>query len=332
MSLTLALALAIAGLFLGYRFYGGFIARQFRLDPAATTPAVARADGVDFVPTKRFYLLGQHFSAISAAGPIAGPILACQQFGWLPCLLWIVLGVIFIGAVHDFSTLVASVRHDARSIAEVVRAYLGKPAFYAIMAFIWLALVYVLLAFIDVTASTFATAPIRETGVMAGIDPGGAVALGATLYLGLAVVMGFVDRLLKPPLWLQTVIFVPATIGCIWLGTQLSTSLQLGWSAWAILIVVYCFVASLTPVWALLQPRGYLGGFFLYIALAVGVIGITFGGFDIQQSFYKGFDAGGANGLLVPFLFVTIACGACSGFHGLVCSGTTSKQISKEPH
>lgn len=326
------LALSIAGLFFGYRFYGGFIARQFRLDESATTPAVAHADGKDFVPTKRFYLLGQHFSAISAAGPIAGPIVACKAFGWLPCILWIVFGVILIGAVHDFSTLIASVRHDARSIAEVVRKYLGRPAFFAIMAFIWLALVYVLLAFVDVTAATFATQPVGQQGALEGIDPGGAVALGATLYLGIAVVMGFVERLLKPPLWLQTLVFVPLTIACIWLGTELSTTLQLGWTAWAILIVAYCFVAALCPVWALLQPRGYLGGFFLYIALAVGVIGIAFGGFDIQQDWYKGFDAGGENGLLIPFLFVTIACGACSGFHGLVCSGTTSKQIASEPH
>jgi carbon starvation protein len=125
----------------GHTLYGRFIARQYRLDDTATTPAVALNDGVDFVPAGRFYLLGQHFSAIAAAGPIAGPILACQLFGWLPCILWIALGVVFIGAVHDFSSLVASVRHGARSVAEIAREYLGQRGFIAMMGFIWVALV-----------------------------------------------------------------------------------------------------------------------------------------------------------------------------------------------
>ena len=164
MSLT-ALAIAVLVILaLGYRFYGSFVARQFRLDPAVATPAVRRNDGVDFVPTRPMYLLPQHFSAIAAAGPIAGPILACQQFGWLPALLWIGIGVVFIGAVHDFSTLVASVRHDAGSICEVVRVQLGQRAYLAIMGFIWLALLYVILAFTDVTASTFVSGDVDTAG------------------------------------------------------------------------------------------------------------------------------------------------------------------------
>src|SRR5262249_8643653 len=155
MSLPLLAFLVMVVLAVGYRYYGGFIAQQYRLDPNATTPAVAVNDGVDFVPTRPFYLLGQHFSAIAAAGPIAGPIMAGQQFGWLPALLWIGLGVVFIGAVHDFSTLIASVRHGAKSIAEVIRTQLGKPAWIAMASFIWLALIYVIVAFTDVTASTF---------------------------------------------------------------------------------------------------------------------------------------------------------------------------------
>lgn len=342
MSLSLLALIVLSLLALGYRFYGGFIARQYALDPAASTPAVRVNDGVDFVPTKRFYLLGQHFSAISAAGPIAGPIMACQQFGWLPCLFWIVLGVVFIGAVHDFSTLVASVRHDARSIADVVRTHLGHKAGIAMMGFIWVALVYVIVAFTDVTASTFVSADKDLEGLTFAFNPGGAVALSSVLYLALAITMGLVDRYLKPPLWLQTVIFVPATLGAVWAGMAFSGALRLDAlgplapaSIWAILILGYCVVASLIPVWLLLQPRGYLGGFVLYLALAVGVVGIFFGGFDIKQGAFEGFDlraTAGTGGLLFPFLFVTIACGACSGFHGLVCSGTTSKQISSEAH
>ena len=328
MSLALLAGVFIVVIAIGYRLYGGFIARQYQLDPGVETPAVTKADGVDYVPTRPFYLMGQHFSAIAAAGPVAGPIIACQQFGWLPCILWIGFGVVLIGAVHDFSALVASVRHDGKSIAEVVRVHLGARAWIAIMAFIWLALIYVIVAFVDLTAGAFAS---RPGAVVAGFDKGGAVALSSTLYLGLAVLMGVVDRLLKPPLWLQTLIFVPATLGVVWLGVEMSEVLQLGWTAWVVLVLAYCFVAALTPMWALLQPRGYLGGFVLYMSLAVGVIGIFLGGFEVKYPAFHGFESEKL-GMLFPFLFVTIACGACSGFHGLVCSGTTSKQIANETH
>ncbi|HVQ28953.1 MAG TPA: carbon starvation CstA family protein [Vicinamibacteria bacterium] len=320
----------LSALALGYRFYGGFLAREFRLDDATVTPAVTQNDGVDFVPTRPFYLLGQHFSAIAAAGPVAGPILACQQFGWLPCVVWVTLGVVFIGAVHDFSSLVASVRHGARSIAEIVRIELGTRAWLAMMAFIWVALLYVILAFTDITASTFVGKDEDLQGLAFTFNPGGAVALASILYLGLSIVMGFVERYLKPPLWLSTLVFVPGTLAMVWVGTRFSTLLILDARAWGILILAYCLLASLTPVWALLQPRGYLGGFILYISLAVGVVGVFFGGFPVQQAAFKTFNAPGATGALFPFLFVTIACGACSGFHALVCSGTTSKQIAKE--
>ena len=322
----------LAVLYLGYRSYGRFIARQFALSPTAVTPAHRNEDGVDFVPTRPFYLFGQHFSAIAAAGPIVGPILACQQFGWAPALLWIVIGVVFIGAVHDFTTLVASVRHDARSIAEVVKQNLGRRAWVAILTFIWLALVYVIVAFVDVTAGTFVTGDADAAGLTFRFNQGGAVALAGVLYLALAIVMGVVQQYLRPKLLVVTLIFVPATFLCVWLGTQFSTLLILEWQAWVIIILGYCFLASLAPMWLLLQPRGYLGGFVLYAALAVGTLGIFFGGFEIQRPAFRGFDTGGDTGFLFPFLFVTIACGACSGFHGLVCSGTTSKQIDRETH
>ncbi|MCI0669275.1 MAG: carbon starvation protein A [Myxococcaceae bacterium] len=332
MSLPVLALTVIVVLGLGYRFYGRWVARQLQLDPDVKTPAERHRDGVDFVPTKPFYLLGQHFSAIAAAGPIAGPIMAGQQFGWLPALLWIGLGVVFIGAVHDMSTLVASVRHEGRSIAEVVKGVLGPRAGVVMLAFIWLALIYVIVAFADVTASTFVSGDAEVKGLAFRFNPGGAVAAASTMYLGLALLMGLVDRFLKPPLWLQTLIFVPATLGAVWLGTQVSHVLVLDQRTWTLLILGYCFVASLVPVWTLLQPRGYLGGFILYAALAIGVVGIFFGGFSVEQPAFKGFQVPGPAGSLFPFLFVTIACGACSGFHGLVCSGTTSKQIARETH
>ncbi|HEY5937089.1 MAG TPA: carbon starvation protein A [Kofleriaceae bacterium] len=331
MTLPILAASVLVFLALGYRFYGRLVARQYALTTTQDTPAHRHADGVDFVPTKPFYLFGQHFSAIAAAGPIVGPIIAAQEFGWLPALVWICIGVVFIGAVHDFTTLVASVRHDARSIAEVARVNLGSRAWLAMLAFIWLALVYVIVAFVDVTATSF-TSKVVETGIAAEFDQGGAVALAGVLYLLLAIVMGLVDRFLKPPLWLQTIIFVPAIFVMVWIGTENSHVLAFGWTSWVIGILAYCFAASLSPMWILLQPRGYLGGFVLYTALLVGTLGIFFGGYDIELPATTSFDTGKDTGLLFPFLFVTIACGACSGFHGLVCSGTTSKQIDREQH
>ncbi|HTF55864.1 MAG TPA: carbon starvation CstA family protein [Planctomycetota bacterium] len=341
MSLPLLALLVLGGLALGYHFYGRFIARQFRLDDATPTPAQQVNDGVDFVPAKPFYLLGQHFSAIAAAGPIVGPIAACQAFGWLPCILWIALGAVFIGAVHDFSALVASVRHKARSIAEIVRQNVSRRAWLCLLAFIWIALVYVIVAFTEVTAGTFLGRIEELQGVKVGFERGGAVAFSSIAYLALAIVMGLIQRKWSPPLWLMTIVFVPATLGVVWLGTKCSTIFVIpGPNAhrlWGAIILGYCFLASLLPVWTLLQPRGYLGGFILYIVLAVGVIGIFLGGFAVQQPAFLGWvqtdPATGAptpTGMLFPFLFVTIACGACSGFHGLVCGGTTSKQIAKE--
>jgi carbon starvation protein len=329
MSLTLLAVAVVVVLTLGYTLYGRFIARQYALDDARPTPAVRKADGVDFVPTRRFFLLGQHFSAIAAAGPIAGPILACQLFGWGPSVLWITIGVVFIGAVHDFSALVASVRHDARSIAEIVKENLGRRAWLAIMAFIWIALLYLIIAFADITAATF-VGKTEELAGTASFNKGGAVAFASCAYLLLAIVMGLIQRKWNPPLWLMTVVFVPSTLGVVWLGTKFSTLFLLGDTSWGVLIMLYCFVAALLPMWMLLQPRGYLGGFVLYLALAIGIIGIFFGGFEVKQPVTTGAPLSGLTGSMLPFLFVTIACGACSGFHGLVCSGTTSKQVAKE--
>ena len=331
-SLPVLATLVVAVLAAGYLLYGRFLARQFVLDDARRTPAEEVNDGEDFVPTKRFYLLGQHFSAIAAAGPIVGPIAACLKFGWLPCILWIGIGVVLIGAVHDFTALVASVRHRARSVAEIVKEHVGPRGSAALLAFIWIALVYVIVAFTETTAATFLGRAEEMAGQAYEFDPGGAVAAASTFYLLLAVVMGFVQKRWNPPLWAVTLVFVPATFGVVWLGTLASTAFVLGRAWWIVLILAYCVVASLIPVWTLLQPRGYLGGFVLYVAMALGVYGIFFGGFDIRQPATTDAPLLGAGDTMFPFLFVTIACGACSGFHGLVCSGTTSKQIAKESH
>ncbi len=323
MSLFTVAILACALFLLGYAVYGRLLARWFGLDPTRQTPACAINDGVDYVPAKAPFLLGQHFSAIAAAGPIVGPILGALWFGWLPALLWIVFGAILFGAVHDFASLVSSVRHNARSIVELVHEHLGPKAHLLFMGFVWLSLIYVIIAFTDLTSSSF-------------IEPtyGGGVAMSSSLYLLAAVAMGLCLYKWRMPLWLATAIFLPIVGLIIWLGQSIPLVIPSGWPVrpqlvWNGVILGYCFLASIIPLWLLLQPRGYLGGFFLYVTLAAGVIGLLAGGDRIQYPAFLGWTS--QKGFpLFPLLFVTVACGACSGFHGIVSSGTTSKQIARE--
>ncbi|MEW6027425.1 MAG: carbon starvation CstA family protein [Planctomycetota bacterium] len=330
MNVLFILLPCFALLALGYFLYGRLVARIVKLNDEAPTPAVCVNDGVDYVPAKPFLLLGQHFSAIAAAGPIAGPILAGIYFGWLPTIVWIIIGAIFIGGVHDFTALIASVRHKALSIGEIVKQHISKPAFFLFLCFVWLTLVYVIIAFTDMTAQTFKT-------VLASESYGPAVAGSSFLYLGLGLVMGLCLYKLRMPLWLATLIFVPAVVFVIWLGPQLPQGLldffgTISAKEWAIVLLLYCFVASIIPVWLLLQPRGYLGGFLLYGTIAAGLIGVFFGGFSVD---YPAVNLAGLKSLfndkpILPLLVITVACGACSGFHAIVGSGTTSKQLCKE--
>lgn len=323
MSLLAITLISCALLALGYLQYGRLLAQWLELSPTRPTPAHAMSDGVDYVPAKAPFLLGQHFSAIAAAGPIVGPILAGLSFGWLPTLLWIVLGAIFVGALHDFSSLVGSVRHQARSIVEIVRERLGRNAHLLFLGFVWLSLIYVIVAFTDLTSTSF-------------LEPtyGGGVASSSAWYLAIALVMGLCLHKLHMPLWLATALFVPAIGFVIWLGPSMplvmpalgSIRPQLLWNS---VIFAYCLLASILPMWLLLQSRGYLGGFFLYLVLTAGMLGMLVGGDPVRYSAFLGWKS--PQGMpLFPILFVTVACGACSGFHGLVSSGTTSKQIDRE--
>ncbi len=318
------IVLLTAFLFLGAYFtYGRFLSKHFGLDPNRQTPAELNNDGVDFVPAEKKYLLSQHFSAIAAAGPIVGPILACLYFGWVPVLLWIVLGAIFFGAVHDFASLAGSVKHKAVSVVEMMQQYLGKTGHMIFLVFVWLSLLYVITAFTDLTSTAFVDK-----------DLGGATASSSILYLGLGVLMGLALTKAKMPLKWATLLFLGLVVASIALGPKMPIFMPALFgdpkTAWNVTLLLYCFAASLVPVWILLQPRGYLGGFFLYGTLLFGLIGLLIGGETIQYPAFIGFASD--KGLpLFPILFVTVACGACSGFHGIVCSGTTSKQISREP-
>lgn len=325
---------SMAVLALGYLGYGRFLGRYVRLDDSRPTPAVQINDGVDYVPAKAQMLLGQHFSAIAAAGPIVGPILAGMWFGWAPALAWIVLGTIFIGGTHDFLSLVASIRHKAASIGELAREQMSRRSQLLYLVFIWIALVYVIVAFTDITAQTFTTVAEHEAY-------GPSVVFSSFIYLGLGVGMGILLRKRNTNLGIATAVALALLFIMIFASTKLPASLvnqllRVHVKSWEVVLVVYCFAASLVPMWLLLQPRGYLGGWFLYLTMAAALFGALFGGilggFKLQ---YPAFNLEGlkslANGkTVVPVLFITVACGACSGFHAIVSAGTTSKQIRKE--
>lgn len=334
MSLLLVGAISAVALIAAYRTFGALLARLLRLDPRASTPAVVLRDDLDYAPLAPHSLLSQHFSAIAAAGPIVGPILAGAMFGWLPALLWILLGAIFVGGVHDITALVASVRHQARSIAEVVREHMSRRSYLLFLIFVWLALVYIIVAFTDITASSFVGAMELEDGQKVS-GPG--IATSSLLYLVLPVVMGVLLRYTKLRLGLATLIFLPLVGVAIWVGQDLPLDLakllslddDAAHKVWNLIILGYCFAASLVPMWALLQPRGHLGGYFLFFALVGGCLGILFGGQRVSYPAFTNWTTAGGK-CLFPMLFITIACGACSGFHAIVASGTTSKQLRTE--
>src|SRR5262245_29612413 len=300
---------------LAYFTYGKLLARLFELNPNRKTPAYEMQDGLDYEPLTPLALLPQHFSAIAAAGPIVGPILAGLTFGWLPALIWILVGSIFIGGVHDFGALVASIRHKARSIAEVVREHMSRRSYLLFLSFIWIALVYIIVAFTDITASAFVGPPTDDAGGVGG----GAIASSSLLYLVLPVIMGVLMRYAKMPLWLATVIFLPLVGLSIWVGKYIPFDVQslLGFSAdkvgeanarkvWDVALLIYCLVAGLVPVWMLLQPRGHLGGFFLYAALGAGAIGLAVGGSTAQ---YPALKTDSAAEAIFPMPFIMVACG-----------------------
>lgn len=317
----LVLLLAALVLFvLAYRFYGRFLDRQFGIKPEHPTPAHTQYDGVDYMPAKTPVLMGHHFSSIAGAGPIVGPIIAVSLFGWLPAVIWIILGSILVGGVHDYSSLVVSIRHKAKSIAQVAKRMMSPLAHKLYLAFIWLAMIYVLVAFVDLTAGSFTA--------------DGGVASSSAMYILLAIAMGFAVYRKNVPLGKASLVFVPLVFIAIYLGQHIPVgtlpALAHGnpKSTWTVILLGYCFVASITPVWVLLQPRDYLSSFLLIACVVGGVGGIVLGGYPMNTPAFLGFHAN--IGYLFPALFITIACGACSGFHSIVASGTTSKQLPNE--
>ena len=300
--------------FLAYRYYGKFLTDRCKLDDSKVTPATEKEDGVDYSPTRASVLFGHHFSSIAGAGPIVGPILAAMYFGWGPTWIWILVGAILVGGVHDFGSTLMSVRNGGRSIADTMRGLVGEGAGKLFMLFVVLALVYVIIVFLDLTANTFAKQP--------------AVATASGWFIVVAVIFGFLLRSNKFSLGQLALIFFPLTFVGLAVGHYFPM-VELDKSVWIWLTLGYCFIAAVLPVGLLLQPRDFLSAGFLYAILGVGLIGMLLSGETIQMPAFSGWESEKL-GMLMPFLFITVACGACSGFHSIVSSGTTSKQIKKE--
>ena len=338
MNSIVVLIAGVAILIAAYLTYGKWLAKQWGIDPERKTPAHTEEDGVDYVPSKAPVLMGHHFSSIAGAGPINGPIQAAV-FGWVPVLLWVLIGGIFFGAVHDFGALFASIRHKGQSIGEVIADAMGKKSKKLFIIFSYLTLILVVAAFASIVANTF-MATYDESGAvdMAASATNASTAMISILFIVVAIGFGLLVYRRHAGLGISTVIGVLAIIVCMVIGLNWHP-FYFGNTAWMIVVGIYILVASVTPVWILLQPRDYLSSFLLYFMMIVAVVGIIgsglMGGAQMDIPAFTGFKdtlapTGSSLGYMFPALFVTIACGAISGFHSLVGSGTTAKQLSSE--
>jgi len=342
MNAVLILLIGCAILIAGYIFYGGWLAKQWGVDDTKVTPAHELEDGMDYVPAKAPVLMGHHFSSIAGAGPINGPIQAAV-FGWVPVVLWVLIGGIFFGAVHDYGALFASIRHKGQSIGEVIAVNIGDRAKKLFIIFSYLTLILVVAAFASIVANTFKATYVEGVLDVAASEANASVAMISMLFIVMAVVFGFFVYRKGAPLSVATIVGVIALVACLVIGLKWHP-IYLDGTTWMWIIGVYILIASVAPVWILLQPRDYLSSFLLYgmmVIAAVGVIGAGVMGKNLNMdmpAFTGWYDTMTVNakgdpaslGSVFPALFVTIACGAISGFHSLVGSGTTAKQLDHE--
>jgi carbon starvation protein len=349
MNVGLLMLASVGVLLVGYLVYGRLIARVFGIEPERRTPAIERNDGVDYVPTHPVVLFGHHFASIAAAGPIVGPTLALM-FGFVPAWAWILVGVVLIGAVHDFAALFVSIREGGRSVAEVARTTLGTAGFVLYAAFAILLCILVSAAFLDLTAKSLtalypvtalglpASQGVLATAVIGGVEKAklGGIASTSVVVITLgAPLLGWAlyKRGLNP--WFASGLALAACIASVALG--FAAPLTIAPKVWMIVILVYTLVAGFLPVWLVLQPRDFVNVQLLYIGLFVlvatvigcGLFGVQL---DVPSTNVAAAEEMPALGAMWPFLFVTIACGSVSGAHGLICGGTTCKQIASEKH
>jgi len=324
--LTILIISAIV-LSLAYAIYGRYLARKWGIEPNKKTPAHELEDGMDYVPTEPSVVFGHQFASIAGAGPINGPILAAM-FGWLPVLLWILIGGIFFGAVQDFASLYASVKNKGKTIGFIIETYIGRTGKRLFLIFVWLFSILVIAAFADIVSGTFGGFSKAASGEAVEIQANASVATTSVLFIFAAIGLGFFARRIKPKALASGIIACAILILCIAIG--LSFPIYIEKSIWLYVVFIYIFFASITPVWALLQPRDYLNSFLLVAMIGAAFIGIVVAAPPINIPAFTSFKVG--NSYMFPILFVTVACGAVSGFHSLVASGTASKQISNEKH
>lgn len=325
MSGILMVIIAIVFLGCGYIFYGKYLERKWGIDPKAKTPAYELEDGVDYVPADTNIVFGHQFASIAGAAPINGPISA-SIFGWLPAFLWILFGGVFIGAVQDFAAMYASVKNKGRTIGYIIEEYIGKAGKKLFLIFCWLFCILVIAAFADVVAGTFNGFTADADGIVQTVAANGSVATTSMLFIFEAVALGMILKYGKLNKWVNTAIAIVMLVVAVVLGLNFPIYLNL--QKWHIIIFVYILIACVTPVWALLQPRDYLNSYLLIFMIAAAIVGVFVANPECNLQAFTSFNVDGS--YLFPMLFVTIACGAVSGFHSLVSSGTASKQIKTE--
>lgn len=305
----------------GYFVYGRWLVRLWGVDPNARTPAYVHEDGNDYVPSSKFTVFAHQFSSITGAGPVTGPIIAAM-FGWAPVMLWLMVGGIFFGAVQDFTALYASVKNEGKSMGMLIEQYIGKTGKKMFLLFSWLFTLLVTAAFADIVASTFNG--FKADGGLA--TPNAAAASISMLYIVVAIAFGYFLK--KCPLaeGPKLAVAIVLMIAMLWAGIEYP--LYYDKTTWLYVVFAYMFMAAVMPMWLLMEPRDYLSVFLLLGMIASGVVGVIFTNPSIELPAFNGFVVNGQP--LFPILFITIACGAVSGFHSLVSSGTSSKTVSNE--
>ena len=317
----------------GYLLYGRWLANKWGLDPKAKTPAFTHEDGEDYVPSSKFTVFSHQFSSIAGAGPVTGPILA-SVFGWVPVLLWLIVGGLFFGAVQDFGALYASVKNEGKSMGMIIEKYIGKTGRKLFMLFCWLFTLLVIAAFTDMVAGTFVAKGVEGMAEKTANADASAASI-SMLFIVVAIIFGLVQKSIakagkKMNEWVKAIVAIVLLVAMFAVGMALP--IYATKSAWIYIIMAYLFLASVMPMWLLMQPRDYMTTFMLLGMIIGAVLGVVVAHPSMNLNAFNGFTvgSGASKQMLFPTLFVTIACGAVSGFHSLVSSGTSSKTISNE--
>ncbi|MFR4233208.1 MAG: carbon starvation protein A [Roseburia faecis] len=317
--------IAIVVLGAGYLFYGRWLANKWGLDPKAKTPAYTHEDGQDYVPSSKMTVFAHQFSSIAGAGPVTGPILA-SVFGWVPVLLWLLIGGLFFGAVQDFGALYASVKNEGKSMGMIIEKYIGRTGRKLFMLFCWLFTLLVMAAFTDMVAGTFVGKGVEGMTKATGYANSAAASI-SMLFIVVAIIFGLIQKKVgKMKEWVRAVVAIALLVVMFIIGMKLP--MYATKSTWIYIVMAYLFLASVMPMWLLMEPRDYMTTFMLLGMIIGAVVGVIAEHPTMKLNAFSGFNVDGS--YLFPTLFVTIACGAVSGFHSLVSSGTSSKTISNE--